>query len=139
MNLSVLDTDTLSLLQRGHPIVTQRCAAKIPGELAITVSSVEEQLSGRLRFIRKVRKPDELARAYQSLIETLRSLSKLPIISFSPATFARYSQLIGLKLNVGRMDLRIAATVLEIGGILVTRNVRDFSRVSGLILEDWSI
>jgi tRNA(fMet)-specific endonuclease VapC len=139
MNVYVLDTDMLSLFQRGHPIVTKRCAAKSPGELVITVSSVEEQLSGRLRFIRKVRKPDELARAYQSLIETLRSLAKLPIISFSPAAFARYSQFLGLKLNVGRMDLRIAATVLDVGGILVTRNVRDFSRIPGLILEDWSI
>jgi tRNA(fMet)-specific endonuclease VapC len=100
------------------------------------VSSVEEQLSGRLRFIRKVRKPDELDRAYQSLIETLRSLSKLPIMSFPPPAFTRYHQLIGIKLNVGRMDLRIAATVLETGGILVTRNVRDFGRIAGLILED---
>ena len=139
MNLYVLDTDTLSLLQRGHPLVTQRCAAKSPGELAITVSSVEEQLSGRLRFIRKVRKPDDLDRAYQSLIGTVRSLSRLPIMSFPPAAFTRYHQLIGLKLNVGRMDLRIAATVLEVGGILVTRNVRDFGRIAGLILEDWSI
>jgi tRNA(fMet)-specific endonuclease VapC len=139
MNVYVLDTDTLSLFQRGHPIVTKRCAAKSPGELAITVSSVEKQLSGRLRFIRKVRKPDDLSRAYQSLIQTLRSPAKLPIISFSPAAFARYSQLIGLKLNAGRVDLRIAATVLEVGGILVTRNVRDFSRIPGLILEDWSI
>jgi tRNA(fMet)-specific endonuclease VapC len=139
MNVYVLDTDTLSLFQRGHPIVTKRCAAKSPGELAITVSSVEKQLSGRLRFIRKVRKPDDLSRAYQSLIQTLRSPAKLPIISFSPAAFARYSQLIGLKLNAGRVDPRIAATVLEVGGILVTRNVRDFSRIPGLILEDRSI
>jgi tRNA(fMet)-specific endonuclease VapC len=139
MKVYVLDTDTLSLLQRGHSNATLRCAAKSPGELAITVISVEEQLSGRLRFIRKVRKPDDLARAYQSVIDTLRSLSKLPIISFPPAAFARYHHLIGLKLNVGRMDLRIAATVLEHRGILVTRNVRDFGRVQGLALEDWSI
>ena len=37
------------------------------------------------------------------------------------------------------MTSRIAATVLEVGGILVTRNVRDFSRIPGLILEDRSI
>ena len=84
MSLHVLDTDMLSLLQRGHPIVTRRCATKSPSELAVTVTSVEEQLSGRLRFIRKARKPDDLARAYQGLIDTLRSLSKLPMISFPP-------------------------------------------------------
>ncbi len=139
MNFYVLDTDNLSLLQRAHRIVTQRCAAKSPGELATTVISVQEQLSGRLRFISQLKKPDELSQAYQSRIETLQSLSRPPITSFPPAAFARYLQLVGLRLNVGRMDLRIAATLLELRGTLVTRNARDFSRVPELILEDWSV
>ncbi len=43
-----------------------------------------------------------------------------------------------MNLNVRKMDLRIAAVVLEYGGVLVTRNVRDFQRVPGLPIEDWS-
>lgn len=138
MKLYVLDTDTLSLLQRGHARVSRQCAAKTHGQLAITVISIDEQLSGRLRMIRKATKPDDIARAYESLIATLRSLSKLPVLSFVLAAQGRYRNLAGLKLNVGRMDLRIAATVLEHGGILVTRNARDFGRVPGLTFEDWS-
>ena len=42
------------------------------------------------------------------------------------------------KLNVGPMDLRIAAIALEEGGIVVTRNVRDFGRVPNLAVEDWT-
>jgi tRNA(fMet)-specific endonuclease VapC len=42
------------------------------------------------------------------------------------------------KLKLGKMDLRIAATVLERAAILVTRNVRDFQRVPGLRTEDWT-
>ena len=38
---------------------------------------------------------------------------------------------------VGPNDLMIAATVKFHDGILVTRNVNEFSRVNGLLLENW--
>ena len=42
-------------------------------------------------------------------------------------------------MSDGWMDLRFAAIVLEDRRKLVTRNTCDFSRVPGLVLEDWSI
>jgi tRNA(fMet)-specific endonuclease VapC len=139
MSLFVLDTDSPCLLQRGLPQVSQQSAARQPGEPAVTVISLEEQISGWYRLLRQAKQPDDLARAYQNLIDTIQFLARLPILPFQPGAIARYKHLIGLKLNVGRMDLRIAAIVLEHGGILVTRNKRDFGRVPGLILEDWSV
>ena len=35
-------------------------------------------------------------------------------------------------------DLFIASLVLSLNEILVTNNVREFSRVEGLIIEDWT-
>lgn len=38
---------------------------------------------------------------------------------------------------IGPLDTLIAATALTHGGVLVTRNVREFGRVLGLTTEDW--
>jgi tRNA(fMet)-specific endonuclease VapC len=138
MTQYILDTDTLTLLQAGNPKVSQECRACPAGDLAITVISLEEQLSGWYTALRTARRPDDLARVYQRLADTVRFLGQWTILSYTTAAIARYHQLIGLKLNIRRMDLRISAIVLVHGGTLVTRNTRDFGRVPGLILEDWA-
>jgi tRNA(fMet)-specific endonuclease VapC len=40
---------------------------------------------------------------------------------------------------IGANDLLIASHALSIGAILVTNNTREFERVEGLVLEDWSL
>ena len=138
MSRYILDTDTLSLLQHGHPKVSKEFGARRPSDLAITVISLEEQLSGWYTVLRNARRADDLARVYQRLVDTVRSMAPLTILPFTISAIGRYQQLIQLKRNVRRMDLRIAAIVLEDGGTLVTRNGRDFGRIPGLVLEDWS-
>ena len=39
---------------------------------------------------------------------------------------------------IGPKDMIIASTVLSRGGILVTNNTREFERIKGLQIEDWS-
>ena len=39
---------------------------------------------------------------------------------------------------IGPNDLIIASTVLANGGVLVTKNISEFSRIEGLIIEDWT-
>ena len=39
---------------------------------------------------------------------------------------------------IGWNDMLIAATVLANDGVLVTNNTNEFSRISNLILEDWT-
>jgi tRNA(fMet)-specific endonuclease VapC len=43
-----------------------------------------------------------------------------------------------MKLNVRKMNLRIAAIVLEMEAVIVTRNFRDFRRVPNLKIENWA-
>src|SRR6516162_9833337 len=49
MSLHVLDTDTLSLLQENHLKVVARVATCPPENIAVSIISVEEQLSGWYR------------------------------------------------------------------------------------------
>jgi len=138
MSLHALDTDILTLYQNGHSAVRQHVGRRGPGELAITVISVEEQLSGWYRRLRQAKKPDQLARIYQRLATTVASLAGLPILSFTEPAISRYDGLRALKLNIRKMDLRIAAIALEHGAVLVTRNRGDFERIPGLTIEDWT-
>lgn len=62
MSLFVLDTDTLSLYQRGHASIVRRIAGRRPEDLAITVLTVEEQLAGWFTLLRKQTERSRLVR-----------------------------------------------------------------------------
>ena len=76
--------------------------------------------------------------AYQLLADAVTLLGQFSIAPLTRAARDRCDQLARLKLRVGRMDLLIAATALEIGATVVTNNVADFRRVPGLQWVDWS-
>jgi tRNA(fMet)-specific endonuclease VapC len=139
MSLYVLDTDILSLYQNNHPNVYPRVEAHHPQELAITVITVEEGLTGWYTVLRRVKRRDQWPPLYERLAEQVDFLARWQKLLFTAAAIARYEHLMTLRLNVGRNDLRIAAITLEHGGILVTRNLRDFQRVPNLVVEDWSV
>jgi tRNA(fMet)-specific endonuclease VapC len=139
MSLFVLDTDTLSLYRKGHTAVCQQVASHPQVELAITIITVEEQLTGWYTLLRRVTRPDDLARAYQRLGDTVQHLASWQILPYTTAAIAGYDQLSALHLNVRKMDLRIAAIALEHAGTVVTRNLRDFQRIPNLPVVDWAV
>ena len=138
MSLFVLDTDHVSLLQRGHLAISARVLATPQDQLAVSVITFEEQLGAWYTQVRKARDPEKLARAYQGFFEILEDAKRIRILPFSRAAITRYGQLRKLHRRVGRMDLAIAAIVLDSGAILVTRNRADFDPIDGLAVEDWS-
>jgi tRNA(fMet)-specific endonuclease VapC len=139
MSVFVLDTDHLTLYYHGDPIVVQRVNSRLPSELAISVLTVDEQLTGWYTLTRQARRPEEVARAYAHLGEAVVRLGRWRILPYTEAAIAQVAQLKALRLNVGLMDLRIAAVAMENQAVVVTRNRRDFGRVPGLSVEDWSI
>jgi tRNA(fMet)-specific endonuclease VapC len=73
-------------------------------------------------------------------LEQLRAL--IPVEPLDAGVAKRYGGLrIGLERKgtpIGAYDLLIAAHALSLGVTLVTNNVREFTRVDGLRVENWA-
>jgi tRNA(fMet)-specific endonuclease VapC len=113
--------------------------ARSANELAITIITVQEQLDGWHSQLPRAKQADQLAAIYERLAVNVRFLARIQILPFTIAAIERYELLRRMKLNMGKMDLRIAAIVAESAGILVTRNTQDFARVPNLVIEDWTL
>jgi tRNA(fMet)-specific endonuclease VapC len=138
MSLFVLDTDMVSLYQDGHPAVVNTVHDHPLSELAVSVITVDEHLTGWYTLVRRAKKREQLARAYSKLAMSVQLLAGLQILSFTEKAMDRYDCLRDIHRNVGKNDLRIAAIVLEKPATLVTRNLRDFQDIAGLQVQDWS-
>lgn len=138
MSLHILDTDHLTLFRAGHAEVAAHVSTTPAPQLAVTIITVDEQLTGWYTQLRKARDPAKLAWAYDGLFQVVESLKVFAVVPFPLAAAQRYFAPRKQLPRLGRMDLAIAATVLEVSGILVTRNWSDFQQVPGLLLADWS-
>jgi tRNA(fMet)-specific endonuclease VapC len=78
MSLTVLDTDVLTLYQRGDSVVVRRVVSLPLSELATTIISVEEELTGFYTRLRRTRKKNELAAVYQRLTSAVRFVARFP-------------------------------------------------------------
>jgi tRNA(fMet)-specific endonuclease VapC len=139
MPLFVLDTDHISLIQRGHSHVVARVNTTPTDDIAVSVVTYEEQLRGRLDVIRQATNVTRLSVAYLRLREMQEFFCAIRMLDFSAEAAHIYEQLRRQHRTLGTMDLRIAATALATRGTLVTRNTRDFARLAKLSLEDWSV
>ena len=135
----LLDTDHLTLLEHGHPPLKLHLTAQPQGSVGLSVVTVEESLSGRLAAIRGARDGAARIARYRSLQNTLQLLRQFPVVPFDQAAEDCFQQLWALRLRIGTSDLKIAAITLANNLILVTRNRRDFGRIPGLKLDDWSV
>ena len=139
MTLWILDTDHISLYQRGDLNVINRLSSANPKNLAVTVISLEEQMYGRLSEIKRATSAISLITAYSRLEITLDYFKSVQMLPFEQNAHTSFESLIRQKLRVGTQDLRIAAIALSVNGIVVTRNQKDFGKVPNLQVENWAV
>ena len=127
----VLDTNTLIYFFKGSGAVAENLLAKTPKEIAIPSIVLFELEVGIAKSTSPQKRRQQL-REWTSLVQ---------ILPFDqPEAFAAASIRSVLEKqgqSIGPYDILIAATALSYKGILVTHNTKEFSRVKGLLLEDW--
>jgi tRNA(fMet)-specific endonuclease VapC len=138
----LLDTDVISILQgRSQPAygrLTHRMGQRRRTDFYVSVVSLHEQLTGAHAFINSARKPADLAHGYRFFIDALGYYCHEQVLPFDLPSASLAEQLASGKSRVNKMDLRIASIALARSFTLLTRNLRHFSRVPNLIVEDWT-
>lgn len=127
----LLDTNILSeLIKRPSGSIMRRIATQ--GEETICTSII---VASELRFGAAKKGSPSLRAKVEQIIANIEVLA-LDVDADDHYAEIR-SDLEQRGLAIGPNDLLIAAHARSLGLILVTNNVREFSRVPGLVVENW--
>lgn len=127
----ILDTNTVLDYFKGKGRVAERLLETAPSEIALPAVSLYEVWVGVLGSQNPKRRREQ----FESF------LAVIDILPFEAEAAMRAAEL-RHKLDragegIGPLDTLIAAIALAHGGTLVTRNLREFSRVPGLKTVNW--
>ncbi|MCC5638566.1 type II toxin-antitoxin system VapC family toxin [Nostoc sp. CHAB 5844] len=139
----LLDTDHLSILQRqaGQDYInlSTRIAHYPLSDFAVSIVTFHEQMLGSHAYINRARNLNDVVKGYEMMARLVSDFKVLPFISFDTSAATKFEQLQAQRIQLANMDARIAAIALCRGLILLTRNHQDFGKVSGLLIEDWTV
>ena len=134
MNRYVLDTNTCTeYLRQSNERLVRRIRSKRKRQIRVCSVVVGELYDGVYRSA-------DIDKNLALLHELLETFASLPFDDQSAQIFGEMRvKLDALGTPIGPLDLQIASIALAHGLIVVTHNVREFSRVPGLMVEDWEI
>jgi tRNA(fMet)-specific endonuclease VapC len=139
----LLDTDHVSFLQLGsgpqYAVLSARMSRHSSADFALSLVSFHEQTLGGHAYINRARTTRDVVRGYEVLGQVLQGYLTAAILPFNAAAGATFDGLVSRRVRVGTMDLRIASIALSRGLTVLTRNISDFGRVPGLVVEDWTV
>jgi tRNA(fMet)-specific endonuclease VapC len=129
----LLDTDILSLYARAHDAVSESLTQQTLDSLAVSSLTLMEIEFGFAK------NPASRRKFGTRIFDLIAEITVMPFAEVE----ARSTAIIRAELErtgqtIGKYDVLIAGTALAHGLVMVTANTREFSRVTGLRVEDWS-
>jgi tRNA(fMet)-specific endonuclease VapC len=130
----LLDTNVcIAVIRRRPESALRRLRGKQVGQVGLSTITLAELEFGAA-------KSQQPAKARAALREFLLPLE---VVTFDEAAAEAYGTVRAAMEKKGRpigpLDTLIAAHALALGTVLVTNNTREFRRVPGLSVEDWSL
>lgn len=121
------------LIRQRSPAALRRFEEFEVGEVGLSVVTVSELRYG----VEKSTRPEQNGRALEQF------LMPLEILDFDEEAARSYGRIRATLekegMPIGPLDTLIAAHALSCGACLVTNNTREFDRVEGLRMEDWTL
>jgi tRNA(fMet)-specific endonuclease VapC len=129
--VTLLDTNTLIHYLKGQPSVVSRLQDASPLQLGVPSIVAYEIEYGTLKI--------GWPRRREIVSELLAGIQQVPFDGEAVLESARIRiDLEARGLLIGPMDLLIAGTAVSRGAVLATNNTKEFSRIKGLRLSDWT-
>ena len=129
----LLDTNIcIYIIKKKPPTVFEKFNNLVPGDIGISSVTVAELEYG----IAKSRNPEKNRKAIEKF------LAPLEVVEFGFKEAKEYGEIrVTLEKQgnpIGGLDNLIAAHAKALGLTLVTNNFKEFSRIDGLEIEDWT-
>jgi len=128
----LLDTNVcVDYLTGRYPRVTRRIQQAEPDDVCVSSVAVAELRYGAEKSARRQQN-------HERLDVFLREVACVDFDSNAASVYGRIRARLEKKgMVIGPYDLQIGAHALSLGLVLVSDNVREFRRVSGLKVENW--
>lgn len=135
-NVYMLDTNICSFIMREQPVSLLEKLQKCVMNYDTIVISAITYSEMRFGAIGKKASPkhNDLVNAFCERVDAILAWDKAAV----DATTMIKKCLSDVGLSIGNNDSAIAGHAVAVNAILVTNNTREFSRVEGLTIEDWT-
>lgn len=140
----IWDSDTFSdyLREAGETgndaPITFRLSQVKREEVAITVVTIGEVMSGMLNLLTQLEKVGKQEAGFAVLRHAFEALQDFPLLDYGAAAHTRFQTFSASVRRTGRADCQIATIAIERGDTVVTQNVRHFAQIPGVRFTDWT-